>query len=575
MEKKKLKLSISGSSKKTFSSIEQAKTQSKNAVFIERKGSKALRKNFNTKPQKPSSSFRPNSNFLQKKFNPNENLTPKSDFEKRKLAEQRATKRLKGEVTYKDNKSKQITKKRELKLTLSRALSDGDIDVKSRSLASLRRAKLKENRELNKLDTKIEIKPIKREVKIPNVITIRELANRMAEQSSNIIKHLLGIGLTVTINHTIDEDTAEYLVKEFGHIPIKEQKTEEIIKKIKEVKAENLKSRPSIVTVMGHVDHGKTSLLDALRKTNVIDGEFGGITQHIGAYQIKQNNSKLTFIDTPGHAAFTEMRARGSKLTDLVILVVASDDGVKPQTIESIKHAKAAKVPIVVAINKCDLPESDPQKIKNQLLEHELISEEMSGETLMVEVSTKTKKNLDKLVEAVLLQAELLDLKTEYDTEAKGIVLESKIDTGRGPIVNTIITTGTLKKGDFFVSGLKWGKVRAIVDYQGKNIEKAEPSTPVEILGINGPAKAGDDFIVLRSEKEAKILNEARIQESKTGKTPTTLINQDFAFNDKKIEELNIIIKSDVHGSAEAIKNAISIIKHDEVKPKLYFRTLE
>ena len=569
MEKKKLKLSISGSSKKTFSSIEQAKTQSKNAVFIERKGSKALRKNFNTKPQKPSSSFRPNSNFLQKKFNPNENLTPKSDFEKRKLAEQRATKRLKGEVTYKDNKSKQITKKRELKLTLSRALSDGDIDVKSRSLASLRRAKLKENRELNKLDTKIEIKPIKREVKIPNVITIRELANRMAEQSSNIIKHLLGIGLTVTINHTIDEDTAEYLVKEFGHIPIKEQKTEEIIKKIKEVKAENLKSRPSIVTVMGHVDHGKTSLLDALRKTNVIDGEFGGITQHVGAYQIKQNNSKLTFIDTPGHAAFTEMRARGSKLTDLVILVVASDDGVKPQTIESIKHAKAAKVPIVVAINKCDLPESDPQKIKNQLLEHELISEEMSGETLMVEVSTKTKKNLDKLVEAVLLQAELLDLKTEYDTEAKGIVLESKIDTGRGPIVNTIITTGTLKKGDFFVSGLKWGKVRAIVDDQGKNIEKAEPSTPVEILGINGPAKAGDDFIVLRSEKEAKILNEARIQESKTGKTPTTLINQDFAFNDKKIEELNIIIKSDVHGSAEAIKNAISIIKHDEVKPKI------
>ena len=569
MEKKKLKLTISGSSKKTFSSIEQAKTQSKNAVFIERKGPKSLRKNFNNKPQKSSSSFRPNPNFIQKKFNPHETSTPKSDFEKRKLAEQRATKRLKGEIPYKDNKSKQNIKKRELKLTLSRALSDGDIDVKSRSLASLRRAKLKENREQNKQDTKNEIKPIKREVKIPNIITIRELANRMAEQSSNIIKHLLGIGLTVTINHTIDEDTAEYLVKEFGHTPIKEQKTEEIIKKTKEVKAENLKSRPSIVTVMGHVDHGKTSLLDALRKTNVIEGEFGGITQHVGAYQIEQNNSKLTFIDTPGHAAFTEMRARGSKLTDLVILVVASDDGVKPQTIESIKHAKAAKVPIVVAINKCDLPESDPRKIKNQLLEHELISEEMSGDTLMVEISTKTQKNLDKLIEAVLLQAELLDLKTEYDSEAKGIVLESKIDIGRGPIANTIITSGTLKKGDFFVSGLKWGKVRAIVNDQGKNVEKAEPSTPVEILGINGPAKAGDDFIVLRNEKEAKILNDARIQESKAGKTPTTLINQDFAFNDKKIEELNIIIKSDVHGSAEAIKNAISTIKHDEVKPKI------
>ena len=569
MEKKKLKLTISGSSKKTFSSIEQAKTQSKNAVFIERKGPKSLRKNFNNKPQKSTSSYRPNPNFIQKKFNPNETSTPKSDFEKRKLAEQRATKRLKGEISYKDNKSKQNIKKRELKLTLSRALSDGDIDVKSRSLASLRRAKLKENREQNKQDTKNEIKPIKREVKIPNVITIRELANRMAEQSSNIIKHLLGIGLTVTINHTIDEDTAEYLVKEFGHTPIKEQKTEEIIKKTKEIKAENLKSRPSIVTVMGHVDHGKTSLLDALRKTNVIEGEYGGITQHVGAYQIEKNNSKLTFIDTPGHAAFTEMRARGSKLTDLVILVVASDDGVKPQTIESIKHAKAAKVPIVVAINKCDLPESDPQKIKNQLLEHELISEEMSGDTLMVEISTKTQKNLDKLIEAVLLQAELLDLKTEYDSEAKGIVLESKIDIGRGPIVNTIITSGTLKKGDFFVSGLKWGKVRAIVNDQGKNVEKAEPSTPVEILGINGPAKAGDDFMVLRNEKEAKIFNDARIQESKAGKTPTTLINQDFAFNDKKIEELNIIIKSDVHGSAEAIKNAISTIKHDEVKPKI------
>ena len=569
MEKKKLKLTISGSSKKTFSSIEQAKTQSKNAVFIERKGPKSLRKNFNNKPQKSTSNFRPNPNFIQKKFNSNETSTPKSDFEKRKLAEQRATKRLKGEISYKDNKSKQNIKKRELKLTLSRALSDGDIDVKSRSLASLRRAKLKENREQNKQDTKNEIKPIKREVKIPNVITIRELANRMAEQSSNIIKHLLGIGLTVTINHTIDEDTAEYLVKEFGHTPIKEQKTEEIIKKTKEIKAENLKSRPSIVTVMGHVDHGKTSLLDALRKTNVIEGEYGGITQHVGAYQIEKNNSKLTFIDTPGHAAFTEMRARGSKLTDLVILVVASDDGVKPQTIESIKHAKAAKVPIVVAINKCDLPESDPQKIKNQLLEHELISEEMSGDTLMVEISTKTQKNLDKLIEAVLLQAELLDLKTEYDSEAKGIVLESKIDIGRGPIANTIITSGTLKKGDFFVSGLKWGKVRAIVNDQGKNVETAEPSTPVEILGINGPAKAGDDFIVLRNEKEAKIFNDARIQESKAGKTPTTLINQDFAFNDKKIEELNIIIKSDVHGSAEAIKNAISTIKHDEVKPKI------
>ena len=377
------------------------------------------------------------------------------------------------------------------------------------------------------------------------------------------------MGVTVTINHTIDSDTAEYLVKEFGHNPIREEKAEEIIEKIKEVKAENLKSRAPIVTVMGHVDHGKTSVLDVLRKANVVSGEFGGITQHIGAYQIIHQSNKITFIDTPGHAAFTEMRARGSKLTDLVILVVAADDGVKPQTIESIKHAKAAKVPIVVAINKCDLPEADPQKIKNQLLEYELIAEDLSGDTLMVEISTKTKQNLDKLVESVILQAELLDLKTDFETEAKGIVLESKIDIGRGPIANVIVTAGTLKKGDFFVSGLKWGKVRAIINDQGKNIEEAEPATPVEILGINGAAKAGDDFIVLESEKEAKSLCDARIQESKDGKNSLTFVTQDSAFKDAASEELNIIVKSDVHGSSEAIKNAINQIKHDEVKPKI------
>ena len=301
----------------------------------------------------------------------------------------------------------------------------------------------------------------------------------------------------------------------------------------------------------------------------MVSGEFGGITQHIGAYQITHQSNKITFIDTPGHAAFTEMRARGSKLTDLVILVVAADDGVKPQTIESIKHAKAAKVPIVVAINKCDLPEADPQKIKNQLLEYELIAEDLSGDTLMVEISTKTKQNLDKLVESVILQAELLDLKTDFETEAKGIVLESKIDIGRGPIANVIVTAGTLKKGDFFVSGLKWGKVRAIINDQGKNIEEAEPATPVEILGINGAAKAGDDFIVLESEKEAKSLCDARIQESKDGKNSLTFVTQDSAFKDAALEELNIIVKSDVHGSSEAIKNAINQIKHDEVKPKI------
>ena len=568
MEKKRLKLSITGNTKRTLSSIEQAKSKSKNSVIIEKKSGRINRKHPNSRFNKPFNSGR--SIVSTEKSNvPKEINLGKSDYEKRKLAEQRATRRLKDELLLKDTKSKHSTKKRELKLTLSRALSEEDIGSRARSLASLRRAKMKENRELEKQTYKDEIKPVKRDVNIPKTITIRELANRMAEQSSNIIKHLMGIGLTVTINHTIDEDTAEYLVKEFGHNPLKEKKVEEIIRKTNESSTENLKNRPPIVTVMGHVDHGKTSVLDVLRKTNVISSEFGGITQHIGAYQIDYKDKKITFIDTPGHAAFTEMRARGSKLTDIVILVVAADDGVKPQTIESIKHAKAANVPIVVAINKCDLPEADPQKVKNQLLEFELISEEMSGDTLMVEISTKKNVNIDKLIEAVQLQSDILDLKTDFENNAKGVVLESKIDIGRGPIVNIIVTSGNLNKGDFFVSGTKWGKVRAIINDQGKNIDSCDPSAPVEILGINGPSKSGDDFLVLKNEKEAKLLCEQRIQEAKEGKSPINLINQDFTFKDKVTEELNIIIKTDVHGSSEAIKGAISLIKHEEVKPKI------
>ncbi|MFL2887018.1 MAG: translation initiation factor IF-2 [Candidatus Pelagibacter sp.] len=571
MEKKKLKLSISGSPNKTINSIEEAKKKSKNTVVIEKKNTRFLGKPKNLRPFSNSDKLNKNKTSFVKKTSfskPFQNVS--SDFEKRKLAEQRATKRIKGEVSSKDSKSNKIGgKRRELKLTISRALSDEEIGTRSRSLASLKRAKQKENRILNKDETQEILKPVKRNINIPELITIRELANRMAEQSSNIIKHLLGMGVTVTINHTIDSDTAEYLVKEFGHNPIKEKKAEEIIEQIKEVKTQNLKSRAAIVTVMGHVDHGKTSLLDVLRESNVVSGEFGGITQHIGAYQLKHNSNKITFIDTPGHAAFTEMRARGSRLTDIVILVVAADDGVKPQTIESIKHSKAAGVPIVVAINKCDLPDADPQKIKNQLLEYELIAEDLSGDTLMVEISTKTNQNLDKLVESVVLQAELLDLKTDFETDAKGIVLESKIDLGRGPVANVIITAGTLKKGDFFVSGLKWGKVRAIINDKGKNIVNAEPATPVEIIGINGASKAGDDFIVLPNEKEAKNLCDARIQETKEGKNPLTFATQDSAFKDASSEELNIIIKSDVHGSSEAIKSTINQIKHDEVKPKI------
>ena len=554
MENKKIKLTISGKPKKTIKSFTSSKSQESRSLIIKKTQNKFVKK---------GASFRSNKPIFAPKIQTNTN-----DFERRKLAEQRATKRLKDEGIKKDKKLKIGSKKREVKLTVSRALSD-EIEARERSLASVKRAREKENKHQNKDQTKDNLKPIKRDINIPEAITVRELANRMAEQSSNVIKYLFGMGVTVTINQTLAADTAEFLVKEFGHNPIREEKAEEIIQKIKASRTENLKNRPPIVTVMGHVDHGKTSVLDVLRSANVVSGEFGGITQHIGAYQIENKSNKITFIDTPGHAAFTEMRARGSKLTDVVVLVVAADDGVKPQTIESIKHAKAANVPIVVAINKCDLPEADPQKIKNQLLEYELIAEDLSGDTLMVEISAKKKLNLDKLIEAIVLQSEILDLKTDFDSKATGVVLESKIDVGRGPVATIIVTTGTLKKGDYFVSGLKWGKVRAIINDKGKNISEALPSTPVEILGINGASKAGDDFIVLESEKEAKTLSENRAQEKKDGKNPLTFATQESAFTDKSSKELNMIIKSDVHGSSEAIKNAINQIKHEEVKPKI------
>ncbi len=570
MNNKKTKLTISGNAKKSISNIDIDRYKNKNSVVIEKKTGKFFKKGPFSKPFKQNYDVKEKSNNenLNRQANIKNKFSITSDYEKRKLAEQRATKRLKGNYSLKDSRGKVGSKKRELKITVSRALSD-EIETKSRSLASLKRAKLKENRDQKKNELKENFKPVKRDVNIPEAITVRELANRMAEQSSSVIKHLLEMGVTVTINQALAADTAEYLVKEFGHNPIKETKAEEIIKKIKETKSENLKNRPPIVTVMGHVDHGKTSLLDVLRSTNVTSGEFGGITQHIGAYQIEHNSNKITFIDTPGHAAFTEMRARGSKLTDIVVLVVAADDGVKPQTIESIKHSKAANVPIVVAINKCDLPDADPQKIKNQLLEHELIAEELSGDVLMVEISTKTKKNLDKLIESIILQAEILDLKVDYQTKATGVVLESKIDVGKGPIAKVIITSGTLKKGDYFVCGLKWGKTRAMTNDLGKNIDEAFPASPIEILGINGAAKAGDDFLVLENEKEAKELSEAREQEKKDGKNPLTFVTQESAFKDNISKELNIIIKSDVHGSSEAIKNAINQFKHDEVKPKI------
>ena len=579
-EKIKKKLTLTISNKKTFSTPSYTPSSNKKSVVIEKKISRTrgARKFYgrNDKVNKPTSGF-------QDKTKSNNNFAPRNptinrNIEIRKIAEERATKRFKNPKEYNLaekkgslSKNRITTSKREYKLTLSKALTDDVMEGRERSLASVIRARLKEKKNQNSDDKKIETKKIIREINIPDTINIKELSNRMAIQTSSIIKHLLGMGVVATINHTIDADTAEYLVKEFGNIPIREKKPDLSIQKLVNKESRSLKPRSPIVTVMGHVDHGKTSLLDALRKTDVVAQEYGGITQHIGAYKIITDEGKnITFIDTPGHAAFTEMRARGSKVTDIVILVVAADDGVKPQTIEAIKHSKAAKVPIIVAINKCDLPNADPQKVKNQLLEYELIAEELSGDTLFAEISAKTKKNLDKLKKNIILQSDLLDLKADFDVSASGVILESRIDQGKGPVSTVLVTNGSLKKGDFFVSGNTWGKIRAMINDEGQNIELAIPSTPVEILGMNNSAFAGDDFAVVATEEKAKEINNYRVEHSKSKQTPLISANRESAFDNASApKELPIIIKSDVHGSSEALENAIEKIQHDEVSPKI------
>ena len=410
-----------------------------------------------------------------------------------------------------------------------------------------------------------------RQVKIPKVITIQELANRMAERASAVIKYLLTKNVKVTINHTIDQDTAEFIVKEFGHEILIEEEPDQLLKDIlsKDKDLENAVSRPPVVTVMGHVDHGKTSLLDSLRDTSVVNSEHGGITQHIGAYQVNVNDKNLiTFIDTPGHAAFTEMRARGSKITDIVILVVAANDGIKPQTIEAIQHAKAAQVPIIVAINKCDLQGADPAKVRNQLLEHELIVEEMGGDVLSVEISALKKTNLDKLKELILLQSEILDMKADPSIAAAGVVVESRLDKGRGPVSTVLIIKGTLKKGDLFVSGASNGKVRAIYNYKGDLINEAGPSTPVEIVGFQGAPNAGDDFVVVENDSKVEEIVEYRQQELKNKKLAGNKKTDIFGEADPE-EEYNIILKTDVNGSLEALTNAIEKIKVENIKTKI------
>ena len=533
--------------------------------------STAGKKSFSVEKKKP---FRQNKSFNKPSIVQNNTLNPdikKKNFT-RKFIEQQATKDFIKKESKPTGKSKLKLKgpvdKRDFKLTVSRALNVEEIEIKQRSLASVKRARLKDKKKPDGEEKK-EFKKVIRDVKIPEQISIQELSNRMAEKSSDIIKFLFNMKVVATINHNIDKDTAEYIVKEFGHKPILEEKHSIQKDKSKEKFEGKVENRPPVVTIMGHVDHGKTSLLDALRNSNVVSGEYGGITQHIGAYQVETENNKIiTFIDTPGHAAFTEMRARGSKITDIVVLVVAADDGIKPQTVEAIKHAKAAKVPIIVAINKCDLPEKNISKIKNEMMQYELIAEDLSGDTLFVEVSALKRLNLDKLKENILLQSEILDLKASFSDKARGVVIESKIDKGKGPVSTVLISNGKLKRGDYFICGDTWGKIRAMINYEGKMVNEALPSMPVEILGMNNSAYAGAEFVVTKDEDEAKKIIEIRKIDSSQNKTLAK--DRTTLFEDtKEKNELNIIIKSDVQGSSEALKMAINKIEHKEVEAKI------
>ena len=457
------------------------------------------------------------------------------------------------------------------KLTVNQASAGND--GRHRSMASMKR---KQERARQKaMGGAVEREKIIRDVQVPDAIMVQELANRMAERVADVVKSLMQMGMMVTQNQTIDQDTAELIVEEFGHkiVRVSDADVEDVIDQVVD-SPEDLKPRAPIITVMGHVDHGKTSLLDAIRNARVVSGEAGGITQHIGAYQVEQNGELLTFLDTPGHAAFTSMRSRGAQVTDIVILVVAADDAVMPQTIEAIAHAKAAEVPMIVAINKIDRPAADPQKVRTDLLQHEVIVEQMSGEVQDVEVSATTGQGLDQLLEAIALQSEILELKANPDRAASGAVIEAQLDVGRGPVATVLVQNGTLKLGDIFVVGEQWGKVRALISDSGERIKTAGPSTPVEVLGLSGTPEAGDVLNVVETEAQAREIAEYRAQAAKDKRAAlgaATTLEQLMANAkaNEDISELPILLKADVQGSAEAIVQAMAKIGNDEVRVRV------
>ncbi|MDV5823485.1 translation initiation factor IF-2 [Sphingobium naphthae] len=457
------------------------------------------------------------------------------------------------------------------KLTVTRALADDD-SARARSLAALKRAREKERRAHYSGGGQPREKQ-SRDVIVPESITVQELANRMAEKGADLVKALFKMGTAVTLNQPIDQDTAELLVEEFGHRIQRVSDADVEIGMQGEADApETLQPRAPVVTIMGHVDHGKTSLLDALRGTNVVSGESGGITQHIGAYQIKTKGGDLiTFLDTPGHEAFSEMRARGANVTDIVILVVAADDGLMPQTIEAINHTKAAGVPMIVAINKCDKPDANPQKVRERLLEHEVIVEDMGGETQDVEVSALKRQGLDALIDKILLQSELLELTANPDRAAEGNVIEAQLDKGRGAVATVLVRRGTLKVGDTFVIGAESGKVRAMINDKGQQVKQAGPSTPVEVLGLSGVPMAGDQLTVVENEARAREVAAYRQEQAtkkRTTAAPTSFEHMFSALNTKVIE-YPVVVKGDVQGSVEAIVSSLNKISTDEIKVRI------
>jgi translation initiation factor IF-2 len=464
-------------------------------------------------------------------------------------------------------------KRRSGKLTVTKALNE-DEGRRARSLAALKRARERERRAHGGGLQQPREKQV-RDVIVPEAITVQELANRMAEKGADLVKALFNMGMMVTVNQTIDQDTAELLVTEFGHNVQRVSASDIDIDTAGDVDPEEtLKARPPVVAVMGHVDHGKTTLLDALRGSDVVKGEAGGITQHIGAYQITtKGGDKITFLDTPGHEAFTEMRARGANVTDIVVLVVAADDGLMPQTIEAINHTKAAGVPMIVAINKIDKPEANAQKVRERLLEHEVIVEEMSGDVQDVEVSALKGTGLDDLIDKILLQAELLELKANPDRKAEGTVIEAQLDKGRGPVATVLINRGTLKGGDVFVVGIESGRVRAMIDDKGKQLKAAGPSMPVEVLGLNGVPLAGDVLFVVENEQRAREVSDYRQQratEKRTAMAPASLDTMFSALKDKEnVIEFPLVVKADVQGSVEAINTALHNLSTDEIKVRV------